>query len=434
VADGQNGTPRGFVQHRANNWGPRVGFAWDPTGDGRTAIRGGGGIFYERIRQNVNSFDALGNPPLTYTPTLYNGNIDALSPSLATNGTLFPTVLNTPAQSGNIPTIYSWSFDIQHQFTRSTALTIGYVGNAAAHLAYARDLNQRPLGYTTSSNILQTVNRADNALRPYRGYGQIRFTDFGANSNYNALQVQLTRRFTRDIFISANYTWSRAMDQVDDDTNPIPNAFNRRGEYAPAGFDREHTFTVNYVYTLPTLNDRNSFIKYTLGGWEVAGITRFWSGTPFSVLSTSSNPGNLDSATYGQYTVAGTVFGGIRADYVGGQVIPDNKTWQRYFNPSAFARPADGTMGNLGRNAFRGPGINQWDISLFKNINITENVRFQLRLETFNTFNHTQFAGINTTLSLSTPGQIAPLVAGSTGQVNSTRDPRNVQISAKFYF
>jgi hypothetical protein len=122
VADGQNGTPTGFVQHRTNNWGSRVGFAWDPTGEGRTAIRGGGGIFYERIRQNVNSFDALGNPPLTYTPNLYNGNIDALSPSLVTNGTLFPTSLNTPSQSGNIPTIYSWSFDIQHQFNRSTAL------------------------------------------------------------------------------------------------------------------------------------------------------------------------------------------------------------------------------------------------------------------------------------------------------------------------
>jgi hypothetical protein len=248
------------------------------------------------------------------------------------------------------------------------------------------------------------------------------------------LQVQLTRRFTRDVFISANYTWSRAMDQVDDDTNPIPNAFNRRGEYAPAGFDREHTFTVDYVYTLPTLTNRNSFIKYTLGGWEVTGITRFWSGNPFTVLSTSSNPGNLDGGTYGQFNVAGTSYGGVRANYVGGQVIPDNKTWQQYFNPAAFARPLDGTMGNLGRNVFRGPDINQWDISLFKNINITENVRFQLRLETFNTFNHTQFAGINTTLSLNTPGQVAPPVAGSTGQVNSTRDPRNVQISAKFYF
>jgi hypothetical protein len=314
-------------------------------------------------------------------------------------------------------------------------LDVGYVGNKATHLAYAFDLNQQPLGFTTSSNILQTVNLADNALRPYRGYGQIHFTDFGANSNYNALQVQLTRRFTQNLFLSANYTFSRAMDQVDDDTNPIPNAYNRRGEYAPAGFDREHTFTVNYVYTLPTLLHRSSLLKYTLGGWEVAGITRFWSGNPFTVLSTSSNPGNLDGGTYGQFNVAGTNYGGVRADYAGGQVIPDNKSWQQYFNPAAFARPADGTIGNVGRNAFRGPGINQWDISLYKNFNFTENIRMQLRLETFNTFNHTQFAGLNTGLSLNSPGQVAtPATAGNTGQVNSTRDPRNVQIAAKFYF
>jgi hypothetical protein len=434
VQDGSSTIPKGYAQHRTNNWGPRLGFAWDPTGSGSTSIRGGGGIFYERIRQNVNSFDALGNPPLTYTPNLYNGNIDNLSPSLATNGTLFPVNLNAINQEGKVPTIYSWSFDIQHQFGKSTALDVGYVGNEAAHLEYAYDANQRPLGYTTSSNILASVNNAANALRPYTGYGQIHFTDFGANSNYNALQVQLTRRFTKDLFLSANYTWSKALDVVDDDTNPIPNAFNRRGEYGPAGFDREHTFTVNYVYTLPRLLDRGALLKYTVGGWEVAGITRFWSGNPFSVLSSSTNPGNLDGTGYGQFQVGSQYFGGPRADYIGGQVLPDNKTWQQYFNTAAFARPLDGTIGNLGRNTFRGPGINQWDISLYKNINITENIRFQLRLETFNTFNHTQFAYLNTRLSLSNPGQAAGAFAGNTGQVNSTRDPRNVQIGAKFYF
>jgi Carboxypeptidase regulatory-like domain/TonB-dependent Receptor Plug Domain len=426
VQEGTNGIPSGFAQHRFNNWGPRFGFAWDPTGEGKTAIRGGGGIFYERIRQNVNSFDALGNPPLSYTPNLYNGNIDNLSPSLATSGTLFPVRIIAFSGVGKIPTTYSWSFGIQHQFTSSMALDVAYVGNAATHLAYAMDLNQRPLGFTTSSNILQTVNNADNALRPFRGFQQINFTDFGANSNYHALQVQLTRRFTRDVFISANYTWSRAMDQADDDTTPIPYAYNRRGEYGPAGFDRQHVFTVNYVYTLPTLNSRNAFVKHTLGGWELTGITRYWSGFPFSVLSPNSNPGTLDPGNFG---------GGIRANYVGGPLYPATQSWQQFFNTAAFARPLDGTQGNLGRNALRGPGISQWDISLFKNINLTENVRFQLRLETFNTFNHTQFAQVNNSIRLSTPGQVATAaVAGTAGQVTATRDPRTVQVAAKFYF
>ncbi len=435
VADGKNGTPTGYVQHRTNNWGPRLGFAWDPTGEGKTAIRGGGGVFYERIRQNVNSFDALGNPPLTYTPNLYNGNIDNLSPALASNGTLFPTGLNALNQNGKIPTIYSWSFDIQHQFNRSTALDVGYVGNEAAHLAYSYDLNQRPAGYTTNNGLLASVNGAANALRPYAGYGQIHFTDFGANSNYNALQVQLTRRFTSNLFLSANYTWSKALDIVDDDTTLIPNSFNRQAEYGPAGFDREHTFTVNYVYTLPTFKNHNAFIKQTIGGWEITGITRFWAGSPFSVLSGNTNPGNLDG-NIGTTTLSnGTQYGGVRANYVGGPVFPANQTWQQYFNVGAFSRPAEGTFGTLGRNTYRGPGINQWDISLFKNFNITENVRFQLRLETFNTFNHTQFSGLNTSLNLANPGDVGSVAtAGNAGQVNSTRDPRNVQIGAKFYF
>lgn len=439
IQEGSNGYDKGFAQHRFNNWGPRLGFSWDPTGQGRTAIRGGGGVFYERIRQNVNSFDALGNPPLTYTPTLYSGNIDGLSPALANSGPLFPVRIVTISRQGKIPTIYSWSFDLQHQFSSSTALDVGYVGNAASHLSYAFNLNQRPLGYTTGNSLLASVNQAGNALRPYRGYGQINFTDFGANSNYHALQVQLTRRFTKDVFISANYTWSRAMNQVDNDTTPIPNSYNRRGEYAPAGFDRTHTFTVNYVWTLPTLRDRNAFLKYTVGGWEFSGITRFWSGSPFTPLCDGCNPGNLDGAGQGRYGSSnGTQYGGTRLNYVGGELYNQNRTVEQYFNLAAFARPAEGTQGSVGRNALRGPGINQWDISLFKNFNITENIRFQLRLETFNTFNHTQFSGINTVFNINAPGQSAASVLGNSGntagQVNSTRDARNVQLGVKFYF
>ena len=438
IQEGSKGLPNGFAEHRFNNWGPRFGFAYDPTGSGKTAIRGGGGIFYERIRQNVNSFDALGNPPLSYTPNLYNGNVDNLSPSLVSGGTLFPVGINAFSRQGKIPTVSSWSLDLQHQLGNNMAIDIGYVGNAAAHLAYAFDLNQRPLGYTTSSNILATVNNANNALRPYLGYGNIHFTDFGANSNYNALQVQFTRRFTSNLTVSANYTWSKAMDQIDDDTTTIPYSFNRRGEYGPAGFDREHVATINYIYVLPKLNNRNSLVKYTLGGWEVTGITRFWGGFPFSVLSPGAVPGNLDGGGYGQYTLSSTTYGGVRADYAGGQVLPSNKTWQQYFDPFVFTRPQDGTLGNLGRNTFRGPGINQWDISLFKNFNFTEHIQLQLRLETFNTFNHTQFSGVNTTISPANPGQTVTGgpngTLGTSGQVNSTRDPRTVQLGAKFYF
>ena len=435
VKEGTKGFPQGGADHRFNNWSPRLGIAWDPFGDGKTAIRAGGGVFYERIRQNQNSFGGLSNPPLSYTPTVYNGNIANLNPSLITGSALFPVGLTSFNQQGKIPTIYSWSVDVQHQFSNSLALDIGYVGNIANHLQVLSDSNQLPLGTTTNTNILQTVNNASNALRPYAGYTTNAYTDFAANSNYNALQVQLTRRFTSNVTISANYTWSKAMDQVDDDTTPIPDAFNRREEYGPAGFNRTNVFTINYVYLLPKFTRYNQFVKQTLGGWEVTGITRFWSGFPISILSYGTNPGNLDGGNYGNATYGTTPYGGVRADYIGGQITPANKTWQEYFNPLAFGAAANGTLGNTGRNFLTGPGVNQWDVSLFKNFNMTESMRLQLRLETFNTFNHTQFSGVNTEISAAAPGlPVTSATIGTAGQVNSTRDPRTVQIGAKFYF
>jgi hypothetical protein len=430
------GIPSGFAQHRFNNWAPRFGFAYDPTGSGRTAIRGGAGVFYERVRQNTNSFDALGNPPLSYTPTLYNGNIDNLNPSLVSSGPLFPVNITSFNKEGKIPTTYSWSLGVQHQLTSNMALDISYVGNATAHLQYQYDYNQLPLGTTVNTPILTNVNRTTAAARPYKGYNNINFTDYGANSNYNALQIQLTRRFTKDIMISANYTWSKALDIIDVDNSPILYSYDRKREYGPADFDRTHVFTVNYVYTLPTLQNHNSFVKHTLGGWELTGITRFWSGTPFSVLAPGADPGTLDGGGYGTK---------VRADYIGGNVYPAQKTWQQWFNPYAFARPLDGTLGTTGRNILRGPGINNWDISLFKNFNVTERVKFQLRGETFNTFNHTQLGG-GTNDGLNNNNQIFPGGPGQTvtpgssgtvgtaGQITTSRDPRTIQVALKFLF
>jgi hypothetical protein len=432
VQEGQ-GIPKGFAQHRFNNWSPRFGFAYDPTGSGRTAIRGGAGVFYERIRQNTNSFDALGNPPLSYRPTLYNGNIDNLNPSLVSNGPLFPVTITSFNSQGKIPTTYSWSLGIQHQLASNMALDISYVGNAAAHLQYLYDYNQLPLGTTINTPILGSVNRTTAAARPYKGYNNINFTDYGANSNYNALQVQFTRRFTKDVMISANYTWSKAMDIIDTDNSNILYSFDRKREYAPADFDRTHVFTLNYVYDLPRLENHNAFVKQTLGGWEVTGITRFWSGTPFSVIANGADPGTLDGGGYGTMN---------RANYIGGNVYPAQQTWQQWFNPSAFARPLDGTLGNTGRNILRGPGINNWDISIFKNFNITERVKFQLRGETFNTFNHTQLGGgtndglnSNNQIKPAGPGQtVDAATIGTSGQITTARDPRSIQVAVKFLF
>lgn len=414
------GLPLGGMDHKWNNWGPRFGFAYDPFGDGKTSIRGGGGLFFERIRQNVNNFDGLGNPPLSYTPTLYGGNIDNVSPALLSGGTRFPVGVTAFDSKGQVPAIYSWQFSVQRELGGRTSVDVGYIGNMGRHLQYRRDLNNLPLGTTVNSNILTLANGTQNAIRPFKGYTSINWTEFGAISNYNALQARVSRRFATNLTANVNYTWSKAMGEVNGDGDIIGYFLDRKREYGPLGFDRTHIVTIDYVYDLPKLQNSNGFVKSVLNGWQLAGISRFWGGNPATITS-NGNPGTLG--------------GGPRADWNGGQIIPDNQDRNFYFNPLAFSRPAEGTLGNLGKNTLRLPGINQWDISVYKNTKISERVTSQLRIETFNTLNHTQWSGVNTGISAPNPGQaITDATRGTAGQVNSTRDPRNIQIALKLLF
>ncbi len=421
VQEGTNGIPKGFAEHRFNNWGPRFGFAYDVCGDGKTSIRGGGGVFYERIRQNANNFDGLGNPPLSYTPSVYVGNIDNLGPQLVGQGVRFPVGLSTFDSRGQIPTIYSWSLGVQRELPWKMSLDLSYVANQARHLQYRRDINMLPLGYTLQPGVLASVNNTTNALRPYKGFTSITTTEYGAISNYNALQVRLSRRFAQNFTGNFNYTWSKAMSEVDSDTTGIGYAYDRRREYGPASFDRTHIATVDFVYEMPFFSHNSQrAVKTLLGGWQINGIARFWGGPPAGI---SSN-GN-----------AGATVGGIRADYIGGNLYPTTQDRYNYFNVYAFGRPVDGSLGNTGKTVIRLPGINEWDFSLFKNFRVTERTNIQLRWETFNTFNHTQWAAVNTGLNLPNPGMaMQPANKGSFGEVSDTRDPRSMQLALKFLF
>ncbi len=426
-----NGIPLGGADHHYNNFGPRFGFAYDPWGDGKTAIRGGFGLFFERIRQNINSFDALGNPPLTYRPVIPanagpTGNIDALNPGLV-SGLRFPVGLNAFDQKGQIPKTYSVSLGVQRELPWRLALDVAYVGNRTRHLQYQYNAQALPVGSQLSPSLPSTF------YANFLGYSAIGFTKYGANSSYDSLQSKVSRRFGRGLFLSADYTWAKAIDLQDSDNGnqsglQITDPFNLHSDYARAGFDRKHVFNFNYVYTIPF--HQTGALRYLLGGWEVSGVTRFQSGVPLDITSNGN---------------AGNFVGVVRPDFSGGSVYVNNKPLAGispgnggnhvWFNPFLFTQPVPGSVGGVRRYALTGPGINNWDISLFKNVKFTESMSLQLRLESFNTFNHTQPASVNTAISTPGPG-LAPSTGtvGSSGTINGYRSPRNVQLGVKLYF
>jgi hypothetical protein len=433
-----HGIPPGFSNHRYDNFEPRIGFAYDPWGSGKWAIRGGFGIFHERIRQNVNSFDGLGNPPLAFQPTVYNGNLDAASPSIVSGGIRFPVSLRTPSKGGQIPTTYSWSLGVQHELPWKLGLDVAYVGNQARHLQYIVDLNQFPLG-TTTGGATAPSNGIWPAVANFRGYTNVNFTDYGANSEYNALQAALTRRFSKKLTLGVDYSYSRNRDLSDTDDNfaSVRDRFNSKLDYGPTGWDRPHVFNFNYVYDFPDFRNKGAFMKLVLGGWESSGVIRAWSGTPFSLRC----GGNSGTSATGVGSAAP-----LFCDFIGGGPVyapghkdPNTGSLIQWINPFVFAQPKASTIGNTTRNEFRGPGYQNWNVSLFKNFNFSESMRLQLRLETFNVWNHLQFGGSNggVNRTISTPGFGSPpstSTVGTAGKLNSARDPRQIQLGAKFYF
>jgi hypothetical protein len=486
------GAPRGGYESDSVLWGPRLGFAFDLTGDQKTVIRGGFGITYDRIRGDV-TIDGITNPPNVLQPTLFFGRLEDI-PSLRSTGGFraIPNVIGVD-QGGELPTVYTYSLSVQRNIGWSTAVDVAYVGTLGRHLARQRNLNSLPYGTTFSRaaqdptqfangvipaaqpNLPLAYSQAGinftgqfalpvNFLRPFPGYGDIIYRSFDANSNYNALQVSVNRRFTNRLTFGIAYTWSKALTTANTETeNTHP--FDSRGyDYRLFESDRTHVFVANYVYELPKIGrylGDNGFARAVFDNWQVSGVTQFVSGTP---LELNLSIAGIDA---GQRITGAYSNGGLSGQQPRLSIKSDPSKGPNglLIDPNAFVIPALGSIGPYPRTYLRNPGINNHDISIFKNFPLGgEGSRFlQLRFEFFNAFNHTQFTGISSATSLVAPNSAAGVfgtptdnaynravittnlrngpVEGSNqplgaffGEYNGAREPRVIQLAVKVYF
>lgn len=394
---------------------PRFGFAWAPFRDNKTSIRGGYGIFSTRPMLGVYEDAGLSNPPFSNTVTLLNPLLEDLT--AGTKSTVAPGSLIMLGLPMRATMVQQMSLGVQRELVRNTRLEVSYVHTHATRLMRPVNINVPQAGVLGAS----PGNRL-NAYRPYVGYSTISNRETSGSSVYDGLQASFTRRVS-SLTMGVAYTYSKSIDDGSSERgggDMPPNKDNIRAERAVSDGSRGQVFTANFIWQAPQMargRFNNAAFRPILNGWQLSGITRLWSGNPLDILLSYDIAGI--GATQNQ-----------RPNVVGSLEGP--RTPNQWFNTGAFGLPAVGTFGNLGRNAVQGPGVNKWDLALFKSFRFSESWNMQFRGEYFNVFNHPSFTSIGATLT-ATATTINP-ATGNFGVVTATRDARVAQLSLKLTF
>jgi hypothetical protein len=427
VFPGDKGIQNGLVPTDYHNFAPRVGFAFDPQGDGKTSIRAAYGLFFEDFRSDVWTYPAV-NQPFVVSNTInapyslqdpYHGRIDPFPYNYSPTNAKFTypmSLFTVPTPTFNSPYVHNLSLSIQHEMKDGVVFKIAYVGKLEHNLV--RMLQHNPAVYGPGATVGNT-----DARRPLLPgiYGSFRYICTCSDAAYESLQASLSKRYTNGFTFMFTYTLGKLEDYYSaTNLGQTPqDPYNMRSDWGRSDFDRRHVFNASVVYAIPFFHDAPRTLRYAFGHWQASSIIGASSGLPFTV--TTGSDASLTGVGFDRPNIVGIPYRSSytsRADQL-----------SKFFNTAAFVKNSPGRYGNAGRNILTGPGLTNASLTLVRDFPISDRLgKVQFRSEIFNVFNHPNFGQPDGILADKTFGQIS-----TTGPANIA-DPRIVQFALKYQF